>query len=104
MVRRRLPRISLGTVYRNLELLSENGLIRRLELSGGQRRFDGRRERHHHVRCLNCSRVDDVSIKPATAVERAACRATDYQIAGHRLEFIGRCSRCKTEKTTSRKG
>jgi len=50
-VRRRLPRISLGTVYRNLELLSRSGLIRKLEIGGGKMRFDGIVEPHYHIHC-----------------------------------------------------
>jgi len=104
MVRRRLPHISLGTVYRNLELLSEKGLIGKLELGGTQRRFDGEMGGHYHVRCLNCGRVDDVPIKPATPLERAARRATDYRITGHRLEFVGLCARCKTDAADAAEG
>jgi len=97
MVRRRLPHISLGTVYRNLELLSEKGIIGKLDLGGTQRRFDQERGLHYHVRCVRCGRVDDVPIKPAAGLERAARKATDYRITGHRLEFVGLCARCKTD-------
>lgn len=48
MVRKRLPRISLGTIYRNLEILFENGDIRRLDTGSHLRRFDGRAEDHYH--------------------------------------------------------
>ena len=51
VVRRRLPRISLGTVYRNLELLARAGFIQRLDLQGAEARFDGNPEHHYHVRC-----------------------------------------------------
>ncbi len=59
-VRGILPHISLGTVYRNLEVLTEMGLIMRLDIGGGQRRYDGRAERHYHLRCINCERVVDI--------------------------------------------
>ena len=51
MVRERLPRISLGTVYRNLEVLSESGFIQKLELGGTIKRFDWNPEKHYHIRC-----------------------------------------------------
>ena len=95
IVRRRLPRISLGTVYRNLDLLAEQGLVQKLELGGAQRRFDGKQGRHYHVRCLGCGRVDDVRMRPLSEVERAARRATDYAITGHYLEFVGLCWECR---------
>ena len=59
-VRRRLPRISLGTVYRNLDLLAEMGKIQKLDLAGGETRFDGNPEPHCHMRCVRCGRVDDL--------------------------------------------
>lgn len=67
-VRPRLPKISLGTVYRNLEQLAAHGLIRKLELPGDQRRFDGDVSEHYHIRCLVCGRVDDVPGPPPAAI------------------------------------
>ncbi len=93
--RLRLPRISLGTVYRNLEILSECGMIQKLELGGSQKRFDGTVENHYHVRCMRCDSVKDVSMEPLTTFERALRGASDYQIIGSRLEFVGLCPRCK---------
>lgn len=112
IVRRRLPRISLGTVYRNLDTLASVGLIRDIRLGGSPRRFDGMIDPHYHVRCLRCGRVDDAPVKPIRSIERAARRASDYEMVGHRLEFIGLCPRCgKTApsthhkaRTTGRKG
>ncbi|MBW2172694.1 MAG: transcriptional repressor, partial [Deltaproteobacteria bacterium] len=63
MVRARLPRISLGTVYRNLEILSRLGMIHKLELGGMQKRFDGKTQDHYHLRCLRCGRIDDVPME-----------------------------------------
>lgn len=97
MVRRRLPRVSLGTVYRNLELLSERGMIQKLELGGTRRRFDGKADDHYHVRCIRCGRLEDAPVESFTAVEDALRGATDYEILGHRLEFIGLCPQCRKE-------
>lgn len=60
IVRERLPRISLGTVYRNLDFLADSGEIRRLEAAGSTKRFDGDISWHQHVRCLRCGRIGDV--------------------------------------------
>lgn len=94
MVRRRLPRISLGTVYRNLEILSRLGEIQRLELGGSLKRFDGNPKSHYHIRCLGCDRVDDVMVGPLNNIENKVCELTDYEVIGHRLEFLGFCRRC----------
>jgi len=100
LVRRRLPRISLGTVYRNLQILSECGLIQKLELGSGQSRFDGNPDNHYHVRCVRCGRVEDVAIEPIPIPESAVRELNNYDISGHRLEFIGVCPNCKQGQTS----
>jgi len=97
MARRRLPRISLGTVYRNLEILSEYGMIGKLELVGTQKRFDGNVRNHYHVRCIRCGGIKDVPMEPLTTIENTLHELTDYEIIGSRLEFIGVCPQCRKE-------
>jgi Fur family ferric uptake transcriptional regulator len=94
MVRQRLPRISLGTVYRNLEVLAESGVIQKLELGGAIKRFDWNQEKHYHIRCLKCGRVDDAPIAPFNRLENELYEVTVYTIIGHRLEFEGLCPPC----------
>ena len=94
MVRRHLPRISLGTVYRNLEVLSDLGKIQKLELSGSLKRFDGNPIKHYHIRCLRCNRVDDAPIAPLNQLENELYGATVFEIIGHNLEFTGLCPKC----------
>jgi Fe2+ or Zn2+ uptake regulation protein len=65
MVRKRLPRIGLGTVYRNLELMADNGMILKLEVGGSQKRFDATTNLHYHIRCTCCGKVDDMLQIPA---------------------------------------
>ena len=93
-VRARLPRISLGTVYRNLQLLADRDMIQKLDLGGRQSRFDGTVENHYHMRCLNCGKVEDVAVNPLESIQKDIEGLTDYRIVGHRLEFIGYCPRC----------
>lgn len=95
MVRQELPHISLGTIYRNLDVLSEHGLIRKMEFAGSQRRFDGKRNNHYHLRCTGCGKVEDAPIEPIATIEEDLRRVSDYDIVGHRLEFIGLCPKCK---------
>ena len=94
MVRRRLPRISLGTVYRNLEILSETGEIQKLELGCTLKRFDGIAENHYHIRCIRCDRVVDAPVDFHPEIGHELKAATDFKIIGHRLEFIGVCPDC----------
>lgn len=101
-VRRRLPRISLATVYRNLELLAGAGHIRKLSLSGRTTRYDGDLDRHYHIRCIKCGKVDDVEV-PAIDIDAALLDSPDgYEILGHRLEFIGVCKSCRRRRTKGR--
>ncbi len=94
IVRERLPRISLGTVYRNLEVLSALGKIQKLELSGSLKRFDWNPTKHYHIRCLHCDRVDDAPIAPLNQLENELYNATVFEIIGHNLEFTGLCPDC----------
>jgi Fe2+ or Zn2+ uptake regulation protein len=102
MVRRRLPRVSLGTVYRNLEILTALGEIQTLEISGSQKRYDGIPHKHYHIRCLHCGRMDDAPIAPLNRIEDALYGSTVYTIMGHRLEFIGLCPRCSQNEEARR--
>lgn len=94
IVRRRMPRISLGTVYRNLEVLASMGKIQKLELSGALKRYDWNTNKHYHIRCLHCDRVDDAPIAPLNQLENDLYGATVFEIIGHNLEFTGLCPEC----------
>ncbi len=101
-VRKQMPRISLGTVYRNLEILTSLGEVQTLELSGSQKRFDGNPNKHYHIRCLHCGRMDDAPIAPLSRLEDELYEATVYTIMGHRLEFMGLCPDCTKDEEASR--
>ena len=94
-VRRRLPRISLGTIYRNLDILSETGKILRICVGGTQRRYDAAVHPHYHVCCERCGCVDDVEITSAKKLERSASRECGYQISSHWVVFQGVCPACQ---------
>ncbi|HIP39262.1 MAG TPA: transcriptional repressor [Desulfocapsa sulfexigens] len=94
MVRKRLPRIGLGTVYRNLELMAESGIILKLEVGGTQKRFDATIDPHYHIRCLSCGKVDDIDMPVMSDINKAAEDLSQYQVLGHHIEFSGLCSEC----------
>lgn len=95
LLRKRLPKISLGTVYRNLEVLSDCGLIQKIEVAGTQKRFDGNASHHHHVRCAQCSRLEDVYVDVDVEMDQRVSRLTEFDVATHRMEFVGVCPTCK---------
>lgn len=98
MVRKRLPRIGLGTVYRNLELLADSGVILKIEVGGTQKRFDATVDPHYHIRCAACGKVDDIDIPVQEHINQAATAASSYQVLGHHIEFSGICHSCLGRK------
>ena len=99
MVRKRLPRIGLGTVYRNLELMADSGVILKIEVGGTQKRFDATTENHYHVRCTECDRVNDIDIPVQQDINASASQASKYEILGHHIEFSGICEHCQKKST-----
>jgi len=95
MVRARLPRISLGTVYRNLDFLAETGEILKLEAAGSIRRFDGDIRPHQHIRCTNCGRVGDV-MSSVPVPDIAGLRVEGFTATRERVEFEGICDACSS--------
>jgi Fe2+ or Zn2+ uptake regulation protein len=102
-VRKKIPRISMGTVYRNLDILSKIGLLQRIEPGQGhpQMRFDGNTEDHYHITCLGCGRIEDVPVNlPDDALDhftKALLKATEYRVVRHHLDFYGLCPQCMEE-------
>ena len=105
-IKKKLPRISLATVYRNLEILSEAGMIRKLEISGRQKRFDKEIEQHDHIFCVLCRRVDDIKFDQSRLVSLKEEDSQGYKISGCRVEFFGVCPKCqaKNKKKLANKG
>jgi Fe2+ or Zn2+ uptake regulation protein len=95
-VRRRLPRISLGTVYRNLKLLVEQGLIQELD-SRGFGRYDGNAARHHHFTCQVCGQISDLAEPVDRGLDRRMTSRTGLEIWHHRIEFYGCCATCRAK-------
>lgn len=93
-VRRRLPQISLGTVYRNLQRLADDGLIGVTRPGGGPARYDPTPGGHDHFVCCACGHIEDVPGSRPRAGWRAARRA-GHLVASHALVLYGHCRDCR---------
>lgn len=92
-VRRRVPGLSLATVYTSLEVMAEAGLVGRIVGPDGVARYDARIDVHDHRRCLRCGAIDDLerpgNSRTLETYETPGFRATDYHI-----EIVGYCVAC----------
>lgn len=93
-VRREYPNISLGTVYRNLSLLTNLGEIKRLQVGDGVDHYDADTSQHYHVICTECGSVADLKVNEIERILDIAGQAFDGQIQGHVTYFYGTCRNC----------
>lgn len=94
-IRSTMPNISLGTVYRNLSLLSESGEIARLSCDGKADHFDADTRPHYHFMCRQCGCVSDLPLPYAGNLDHEASKDFDGTILGHSTIFTGYCRTCK---------
>lgn len=88
-VKRKMPSISFGTVYRNLSLLHDLGLIN--EFNYQVAHFDGNTSKHYHFVCTSCRKIYDIHENFNNIEKKVASRFT---VKGHRIEFFGLCNVC----------
>lgn len=88
------PNISLGTVYRNLAFLAENGQILKISTGIGPDHFDGFTEAHNHFVCRKCGRVLDLDYVADEKIIAEASKNFNGEIKGYDLQFYGTCEDC----------
>ena len=98
-VQERYPNVSLGTVYRNLNLLADEGEILRLTQVDGSDRFDGNIKPHYHFFCSHCKQVFDLKKTSLEHINTLANVGFDGIVEGHQILFYGCCHSCKTNHT-----
>lgn len=89
------PHISPGTVYRNLNVLANQGKVRILRAGSLQDRYDGNASTHYHVQCEKCGKVEDLDLPPDPGQNAHAETVSGYRIVAHRLDFYGICPDCQ---------
>lgn len=93
-----------SSVYRNVAVLEQAGVVRRVMAADEFARFElaeDLTEHHHHLVCVSCGDVADFTMPPALerAVDRAtaaAAQAAGFEVHSHRLDLVGRCNRCSS--------
>ena len=94
-VRKNIPNISKGTVYRNLQVLQDDGAITELKLNDTLSRYEVKQESHYHFRCEKCGRVSDIDMPVDRELDRQVEKRTGLKVAYHQLEFRGLCKDCQ---------
>ena len=92
-IKEEFPNISLGTVYRNLSFLVEQGEVLSLKLGDGKEHFDGHTEPHYHFICTECGKVEDIFMKELQ-INKIAQDHFDGIIKGHQTYYYGICPKC----------
>ncbi|MBI4484204.1 MAG: transcriptional repressor [Acidobacteria bacterium] len=92
--RKEILNLSRATVYRNLRLLADQGLIIEHSSSRHPSRYDYNIGKHYHARCVQCGRIDDLPLSFMRGLEEQVSQSISYQILEHRLEVLGICPPC----------
>jgi Fur family transcriptional regulator, peroxide stress response regulator len=93
-LRRDMPRVSLGTIYRNLGQLAVQGIVRRISLGASVDRWEANTASHHHFVCDRCGAVADLDIPVDEGVTRKLGRAAGVNAVRHEIRLYGTCARC----------
>ena len=94
-VKARVPRISLATVYKNLEALVQCGAAAKLTYGDASARYDIRTDHHYHTRCLACGRIWDLDAKEGAELLKRIKPQAGFEVEDYRLELLGRCRECR---------
>lgn len=102
-VRNECPNISLGTVYRNLNALCEEGLLLHIKLPNVADRYDHNVFSHRHISCQMCGRVEDIMVAYDTSLDERACEQSGFFEITHDTIFTGICKKCNNKRERKKK-
>jgi Fe2+ or Zn2+ uptake regulation protein len=93
-LKKEIPSLSLGNVYRNIKILSEQGRIIYREFGNGIEHFDATTEMHYHFICEECKIISDFSMPTQEIITKKARKMSKHLINGHTIQFFGICDEC----------
>ena len=89
--------ISLGTVYRNLEILTQDKVIEKISTPVGKERYDYKKDKHSHAICENCGKVFDFHTNAnLSKISKEILSQTELEMNHEEIRIIGICKNCKT--------
>jgi len=95
------PTIGKGTVYRNLNILAEEGKIRKVEIPGGADCFDFMLKKHYHVKCIKCGNLFDVDMDEIKEMDSFIHDKHGFEFLDYDILFKGICSECQEDPVTT---
>jgi Fe2+ or Zn2+ uptake regulation protein len=93
-VRSQLPGVSLGTIYRTLDILRELGLVQVFSFAGQAARYEAALDKHHHLLCTQCNALINVQTPGLEEIAQQVAEDTGYRDIEYSLTIVGRCMRC----------
>lgn len=96
----KFPNMSVATVYNNLRILKDLGLVRELTYGDDSSRFDSNMREHYHIICEDCGKIVDFHYPTLDEIESLAQKVSGFEISHHRMELYGKCEKCASEKAT----
>jgi len=100
-LKKEFPNLSLGTIYRNLSILIDQGIVKKISASSTFDRFEAKTTPHHHLICTKCRKIIDFEEKVFPAINEEIRRSTDFDIEGYRIDFFGICRECQKKQYKS---
>lgn len=101
-LKREMPRLSLGNLYRNITILLEEGRLQAGEFGSGTVRYDAVTAGHYHFVCERCGAVSDLDMPAVEAITEAARRLSPHRVNGHTVRFYGTCAACLASESKAK--
>jgi Fur family peroxide stress response transcriptional regulator len=96
-LRKEFPNLSMGTVYRNIGILAEQGLINRIDFGSTFDRLDANVSEHYHFICENCGAISDLDVPVEQRFNRPVAAGDGFVVHRHDVEFYGLCPKCSAK-------
>jgi Fe2+ or Zn2+ uptake regulation protein len=103
-VRTRLPGVSLGTIYRTLDILRSIGLVQIFSYAGAAAKYEAALEKHHHLVCTQCGEVVNVNVGEALTLAQNVAQEHGFGDVDCALVVTGRCARCADQAASTTAG